>query len=236
MATVLRIIDLDGKAINIIKGRDQSWNEVIQKANLPRRFDFCIRHWMSDDPNDTQAEELVKAYLDRVGYIMIQDSPDPGILTDYKELRDQVAFVPVSGHSLLENLYYSVNDHDDEPVAPIGPPSLMTKREQTVFNSLTKPKKIPEEIKRIQAKRKRIDAMRTLHPDATSTFLPVDTENCFVYNGKTFKIDDLEQYRPRRVRGEDIYDMDQIVCVKCDNGVFWYDQDFNAIDGHVHEA
>lgn len=45
MATALRIIDLDGKAIVVVKGKDQTWAEVIGKANLPKRFDFCLRHW-----------------------------------------------------------------------------------------------------------------------------------------------------------------------------------------------
>lgn len=236
MASALRIIDLDGKTINIVKGKDQSWREVIERANLPKRFGFCVKHWLSDDPEDNTTEEIIKAYLDRIGYIMIQDKPDSGILTDYKEQRDRIAIVPVSEYAPLENMFYGLNDHEEKNYIPMAPPAITTQRDQKIFDSLTKPKKIPPEIKRLQEKRKRIDAMRKAHPDVFTTFLPVDTENCFKYEGKTYQIDDLEQYRPRRIRGEDVYDMDQVVCAKCADGIFWYDQEFNSIDGHVHEA
>ena len=238
MASVIKIVDLDGKTINIMRGKEQSWREVIEKANLPKRFDFCIKHWMSDDSEDTAAEELVKAYLDRVGYIVIQDSPDASILTDYKEARDKIAILPVSSSYHLENMFYSNNEESGNGFIPEQRMSetLMTQREQKVYDALTKPKKIPPEIKRLQEKRARIDAMRKAHPDVFTSFLPVDTDNCFQYEGKKYRIDDLEQYRPRRIRGEDVYDMDQVVCAKCADGIFWYDQEFNTIDGHVHEA
>lgn len=230
MASSLRIIDLNGRVLSIVKGSGQKWSEVIAKANLPKRFDYCVRHWMADDPNDTATEERIKAYLDRVGYILIQDDPDGRIITDYKAMRDKIALIPVSGIPQLENVLYSRGEEfggSAEYVPERSSESGMTKVEEKVYAALTKPKRIPPYIKRIQEKRKRVEDALKAHPDATVTYCTVDTHNEFTYNGNRKKISDaIKQYQPKRVRGEELYDMDYVVCLSNKDGVFYYDQDF----------
>ena len=238
MASTLRIIDLNGKTINVYRGQDQSWAEVVQKARLPARFDFCLRHWMSDDPMDTETENRIKTYLSRVGYILIQDKPDAKIITDYKELRDKVAMIPIFGYPKLENLYYGNLDEMNEGNTIPGRETSerMTKAEVRVYDALTKPRHIPVVVTEMQEKRKRIDEMRKQYPDANVSYERVDTMNEFTYNGKRFRVDDLPQYRAKLVKGDYLYDMDQVICVEDHGHVLFYDQDFNSISGHVVEA
>lgn len=237
MASTLRIIDLNGKTINVYRGQDQSWAEVVQKARLPARFDFCLRHWMSDDPMDTETENRIKTYLSRVGYILIQDKPDAKIITDYKELRDKVAMIPVFGYPKLENLYYGNLDEMNEGNMIPGRETSerMTKAEVKVYDALTKPRHIPVVVTEMQERRKRIDEMRKQYPSANVGYERVDTVNEFTHNSKRFRIDDLPQYRAKLVKGDYLYDMDQVVCVEDHGHVLFYDQDFNSISGHVVE-
>ena len=235
MASALRIVDLNGKTINVVKGQDQTWSEVVSRANLPSRFEFCLRHWMSDDPIDTATEEHIKQYLDRVGYILIQDKPDSTILTDYKELRDKVALVPVSGLPQLENLFYgSLDDMTDSSIVPARESSeRMTKVEAKVYGALMRPKKVPKTITKLQEKRKRIDHMRSNYPGVATEFVRVDTGNEFEYRGKWYKVDGLKQYEPKVVRDDLLYDMDHIVCITADDGAHFYDEDFVEVTDHV---
>lgn len=235
MASALRIVDLNGKTINVVKGQDQTWSEVVSRANLPSRFEFCLRHWMSDDPIDTATEEHIKQYLDRVGYILIQDKPDSTILTDYKELRDKVALVPVSGLPQLENLFYgSLDEMTDSSIVPARESSeRMTKVEAKVYGALMRPKKVPKTITKLQEKRKRIDHMRSNYPGVATEFVRVDTGNEFEYRGKQYKVDGLKQYEPKVVRDDLLYDMDHIVCITADDGAHFYDEDFVEVTDHV---
>lgn len=235
MASVLRIVDLNGRTINIMKGKTQNWAEVVQKANLPSRFEFCLRHWMSDDPLDTRTEEYIKDYLDRVGYILIQDKPDGKVLTDYKNLRDRIAMVPVSSVNQLENLFYSHAEDNDMPVRGVDRdnPSDMTKTEKKIHAALTMPRHAPKQITKLQQKRKHIDEMRAAHPNAVVSYVTVNTDNEFEYNGARRRINGLKQYAPKNVGGDLLYDMDQVVCVEDDGGVFFYDQNFEDITGSV---
>ena len=234
MASALRIVDLNGKTINVVKGQEQTWSEVVSRANLPARFDFCLRHWMSDDPIDTATEEHIKQYLDRVGYILIQDKPDSSILTDYKELRDKVALVPVSGLPQLENLFYgSLDEMTDSSIVPMRESSeRMTKVEAKVYGALMRPKKVPKTITKLQEKRKRIDHMRANYPGVVTEFVRVDTGNEFEYRGKRYKVTG-KQYEPKVVRDDLLYDMDHIVCITADDGAHFYDEDFVEVTDHV---
>lgn len=238
MASTLRIVDLNGKTINIFRGQDQTWADVVSRAKLPARFEFCLRHWMSDDPVDTETEERIKAYLSRVGYILIQDKPDGRIITDYKELRDKVAMIPVSGYPKLENLYYGNLDEMSESGTVPGRENSerMTKAEKKVYDALTKPKRVPASIKKMQEKRKRIDEVRAKHPGANFVYAIVDTDNDFTFKGKRYHIDHLRQYEPKAVRDDLLYDMDHVVCVKDKGNVFFYDEDFYDITVHVSEV
>lgn len=234
MASALRIIDLNGRAINIIKGSHQKWADVVKKANLPKRFDFCLRHWMSEDPLDIVAEERVKGYLDRVGYILIQDKPDGKIITDYKEIRDRVALIPISCIPQLENMFYGSSDESSGGFNPnYEDTEHMTRREKKIYGSLVEPRVTNKSINARAERRKRIDSMRLAHPDATVAFVLVDTDNCFRFDGRRYRIDDIPQYRPKDVRGDLLYDMDQVICVSDASDVYFYDQEFNTLDGHV---
>lgn len=237
MASMLRIIDLDGKAINVIKGANQSWSEVIQRAKLPKRFEFCLRHWLSDDPMDTDTEDRIKTYLDRVGYILIQDKPDAKIITDYKALRDKVALIPVSGIPQLENMLYSQTDESVEmkPIPARSTSDHMTKAETKVYNALAKPKRIPANIVRLQEKRKRIDELYATYPDVTCTYEVVDTRNCFKFDGGIWRICDVRQYEPKYVLNDTLYDMDHVVCAQYSGGVRFLDEDFVDITDNVVE-
>lgn len=232
MASALRIVDLNGKTINVVKGQEQTWSEVVSRANLPARFDFCLRHWMSNDPIDTATEEHIKQYLDRVGYILIQDKPDSSILTDYKELRDKVALVPVSGLPQLENLFYGNLDEMTDVVPARETSERMTKVEAKVYGALMRPKKIPKTITKLQEKRKRIDHMRANYPGVVTEFVRVDTNNEFEYRGKRYKVTG-KQYEPKVVRDDLLYDMDHIVCITADDGAHFYDEDFVEVTDRV---
>ena len=232
MASALRIVDLNGKTINVVKGQEQTWSEVVSRANLPARFDFCLRHWMSNDPIDTATEEHIKQYLDRVGYILIQDKPDSSILTDYKELRDKVALVPVSGLPQLENLFYGNLDEMTDVVPVRETSERMTKVEAKVYGALMRPKKIPKTITKLQEKRKRIDHMRANYPGVVTEFVRVDTNNEFEYRGKRYKVTG-KQYEPKVVRDDLLYDMDHIVCITADDGAHFYDEDFVEVTDRV---
>ena len=235
MASVLRSIDLNGRTVNIIKGRDQSWSDVVEKANLPKRFDFCIRHWMSDDPLDTATEEKIKAYLDRVGYILIQDKPDGRIITDYKQLRDAVAMIPVSGVSQLENVFYGNNTPEGVlPVPERGDDADMTKAERKIYNTLTKPRTQAKHVGVLQQRRKNIDAMFKRYPGVATTRCVVDTENVFRFDGRKCQIDPcVKQYAAKDVRGDLLYDMDTVVCLRCDGQYVFYDQNYEDITRYV---
>ena len=237
MATVLRIIDLNGRTINVVKGSGQSWKDVVKKANLPSRFGFCLKYWLSDDPENTALEERVKAYLDRVGYILIQDKPDAKIITDYKELRDKVALIPVSGITHLENVFYSHAEEDVGRVLPErGDTDQMTRREKKVYNALTCPRRKNKTVNALTEKRKRLDMIHRQFTDAVITFARVDTDNEFTYNNERWRIDDLAQYRAKHVHGDELYDMDQVVCVRTGDRILFYDQNYKPITEYVHRV
>lgn len=218
----------------MIKGAHQTWSDVVQRARLPKRFEFCLRHWMSEDPIDTETEERIKAYLDRVGYILIQDRPDSKIVTDYKALRDKLALVPISGIPQLENMLYSQSDEEVKPIPVRGTSDQMTKAETKVYNALTKPRRIPPAILRLQEKRKRIDELHERCPGVKVSFVRVDTDNVFKYAGQTWVINSVvKQYAPKDVHGDLLYDMDHVACAEYLGNVTFYDEDFVDITNSV---
>lgn len=233
MASVLRIVDPNGKTINVLKGQNQSWAEVVNKANLPARFDYCLRHWMEDEDIDAKTEEMIKSYLDRVGYILIQDKPDASIITDYKELRDKVALIPASGYPQLENMFYGSSDETVVSIPGRDSSTRMTKAETKVYNALTKPRKIPTLITEIQERRERIDKMREAHPGCVVDFVVVDTENMFVWNGHMWEVGQIWQYKAKLVHGELLFDMDHIACICDGDNYYFYDQEYVDITNHV---
>lgn len=45
MARIVQIRDLDGHMMTCSKQEDTTWKEVVERAKLPRRYLWCLRHW-----------------------------------------------------------------------------------------------------------------------------------------------------------------------------------------------
>lgn len=231
MSRSIRIIDLNGKMLACIKGQDQTWSQVVQRSGIPSRFSYCQRHWMSEGDVESAAEKNTKSFLDRVGYILIQDAPDDGILNDYKEMRDRVATYPASMCAVADDIMYGTTRSSEEGrgIAE-SDVEAMTKSERAVYESLTRPRKIPDSVIRIREKRRRIDQMRADNPLAQISFCVVDRSNEFSYLGQTYRIhESVKQYAGVSVKDDVLYDMDRIVVADTQGRLRFYDQEYNAL-------
>lgn len=237
MPRSIRIFDLNGRMISCTKNSEQTWKEVMEKAGLPRRFGYCLRHWLAGGEVDDSMEKRIKEYLDRVGYILIQDAPDDGIISDYKEMRDRVATIPASASAQTEDIMYGTVRHADEDAAFVGRQRQdMTRTEAAVMERLTRAKGVAAWHDELEKKRQRIRAVNVAHPDMKVAYVPVDTENEFSFGGKRWRISpDVKQYQPKAVGDDLLYDMDQVVCVEAHDMTLFYDQDWYEITGKVEE-
>lgn len=234
MASSIIIKDLNGRKLAVVKGADQTWSQVVQQARLPDRYPYCEKHWMSGDGVETDKERFVKAYLDRIGYILIQDAPDDGILTDYKNMRNRVAEIPASACAEVENILYGVTRPADEGFSfgeqactDEGAGGTNSKKAQKVLDSLNRGgKTVSKEIGMRQERRRRINAMKKAHPNAKVVFCRVDTSNEFLYAGQRYLLDAaVEGYQPKVLKDGDVYyEMDTIIVVDTADGVFFCDQ------------
>lgn len=237
MARIVRIRDLDGRMMTCSKPDDKTWREVVERARLPRRYGRCIRHWLSGDDITEEMERSVKSYLDRVGYLLILDDPDDGILTDYKEMRDRVAMIPISSCAVVEDFAYGAkNTEDAVSIVDFQDEDTMSQEERGVVDSLRKPKRIPPSIQYLQGKRKRMDEFLEEKPGAAVTYRPVDTENVFTFENRRWRIDpSVKQYQGVEQKDEVFYAMDQVVCVRWQGMLFFCDQDWVEISQYVAE-
>ena len=77
----------------------------------------------------------------------------------------------------------------------------------------------------------RINKLMNLFPDGRITTVSVDTENRFVYCGRSYRIDPgVECYAPRHTRYGDQYDMDRVMVIeRGDGSLYFADQEANPI-------
>ena len=217
----------------MFKGKDQTWKEVIERAKIPERFQYCLRHWMSEADSEGDAERCVKRYLDRVGYILIQDMPDDGILTDYKEMRNRVAEVPASACADIEDILYGTTRAAEETSGFLSEHSMAKPEGKAglIYEALTRPKRTPKGINMRQQRRERINEMYRKYPGAHTKTCRVDTDGHFMHEGQEFFIsENVAAYQPQRVRDDVYYEMDTIIVLRDGDAYHFFDQEYREID------
>lgn len=189
---------------------------------------------MSEADIEGNAEKYVKRYLDRVGYILIQDMPDDGILTDYKEMRNRVAEVPASACAEVEDLLYGTTHAAEEMSSFLSEHPEMNPegKAKRIYEALTKPKKLPKVIKEMQTRRERVDRMYKEHKGAHTIRCRVDAEGKFKVRDVMYSIsDEVKAYQSIRTKDDVYYEMDTIIVLRdADGRMYFYDQEYRPID------
>lgn len=188
---------------------------------------------MSDADIEGNAEKYVKRYLDRVGYILIQDMPDDGILTDYKEMRNRVAEVPASACADVEDLLYGTTHAAEEMSSFLSdhPTAKPEGKAGLIYEALTRPKRTPKGINMRQQRRERIDEMYRKYPGAHTKTCRVDTDGHFIYEGHELFISEcVSAYQPQRVKDDVYYEMDTIIVLRQEEVLHFFDQEYREID------
>lgn len=231
LRTVEKIFFPTGGSNIFCRNDDETWKDVVEKKVLPMWEEYCNTHWISENHEDIYAaEKRVKAFLDRCGYILLQD--DPGdVESKHKEMVRRVREFPISDcpSSMSELLYSSVRtpDEESEAVAESRFGVALNEKEEAV--PITKrPKRSTKKYEKMRYDK--LTELRNKFPNGRFSWARVWTDNTFTSEEHVFQINKaLPQYKPKKTREGMYYEMDSVFIIWNDDGVHLYDQNVDEI-------
>lgn len=213
----------DGRLRTYYKGDHQTWTEIVQNVILPDGSTYCESNWISANHEAIYSpEKRVKAFLDRCAFLMSLDN-HAGLESAYKAMSHKVREIPASEcPSAISDILYSdrmpAGDFDEDERF-----KALCERLDEV-DPRTKKKKPKAKIK---TRYDRIEEIGRLNPNASRTWVVVDSNNCFVYKEKEYHIpSDIRGY----VNSEKLDSMDRVLVVDNGSYILFYDQSIMPID------
>ena len=231
MRTIEKVFFPTGGSNIFCRDDGETWKDVIEKKVLPMWEEYCNTHWISENHEDIYAaEKRVKAFLDRCGYILLQD--DPGsVESKHKEMMRKVQEFPISDcpASMRELLYSSVRTPDAESEADSLSRFAMKVEEREMAVPISKrPKRASRKYEKTRYDK--VTQIKEKLPHGRFSWERVWTDNTFSSEGHLFQINkSLSQYQPKKTRSGAYYEMDSVLVIWSDDGVHLYDQNVDEI-------
>lgn len=231
MRTVEKVFFPNGGSNIFCRNDGETWKDVVEKKILPMWEDYCNGHWISENHEDIYAaEKRVKAFLDRCGYILLQD--DPGCVeSKHKEMARKVREFPVSDcpSSVREMLYSSVRSANGETDAEAS--RRFAERTAEMEAALPIVKRSRRTSRKYERTRYgKLTTLKEKFPNGKFSWARVWTDNTFLSEGRMFRIDwSLPQYQSKKTRSGEYYDMDSVLVIWNSDGVHLYDQNVDEI-------
>lgn len=220
---IKKIIMPDGKMRTYYCGDNQKWSDIIRDVVLPDWIEYCSSHWISANHEAMYApEKRVKAFLDRCGWMLLQDNP-AGLESKYKEMIHTVREIPATEcPAAVSDFLYSAQK----------PP--IEDDESDRFTRLCE--RLDEKMKSVNSKKSpskketrftRIEKIIKASPNAKRTWCNVSADNSFIYNGARYVVPaELEGYT-----GDANDLMDRVLVVEDSSSLRIYDQ--NVINVYI---
>lgn len=174
------------------------------------------------------AENRVKAFLDDIAYLYLRDN-SKDVMSKEKEKNRAKTEIPISSCPSKYKMLFCGEDASVYGDQEVYLPPLDDEKEE-------KPSKPRKKELSVSIRARRIDRIHEELPSGVFTFVPIDTENVFVYEGMKFQLDmDVAEYKPRRYRGEMMYIMDTVVVVKHEGDLHFFNMDYLPIGRQLVE-
>ncbi len=199
--------------------------------------DYIEKNWITPQRKMFDPESRVKFMLEGLANIILR--PDmSGLLTEYQKMKIEKYEIPISAcSSILDDEMYSkyVKKDNGEEQSKLEDYMEETARRfdeaktAKLKNQLVKKKKVFP-----PTRRQKIEAVRKAYGITQFQFVRVDTKNDFYFGGNYYHIPETcTAYAPKITKdGEEIYDMDQILCAEtADGSVRFFDMNIEQIDG-----
>lgn len=180
-------------------------------------------------------ESKVKFMLEGLANIILRPNMR-GLLTEYQKMKIGKYEIPASAFgSLLDDEMYSQRRSVDSGEKAEEIQAMMdslarkydeAKASRTKGDGQKKKKVFPP------TRFHKIETVRKKYGVRQFCFARVDTDNQFCFNGTIYHIpDDVEQYASKQTKdGDDLYDMDQILCaVMDDGGILFFDMNIEPL-------
>ena len=218
---VKKIIMPDGKMRTFYCGDDQTWSEVIQDVVLPIWQEYCNDHWIDHNNHESMwsFEKRIKAFLDRVAWLLLQDETGGEIESNYKAMTHRVREIPASEcPSEISDYLYSQRM---QPVDDIDENQRFELLKEKLDAEDKRPKRTVSK-KKIETRFDRISKICKKYPEAKRTWCSVDANNDFVYCGVIHHVpDEMEAYH---TDSNKIDSMDRVFVVDDGKHIVYYDQ------------
>ena len=182
-------------------------------------------------------ESKVKYMLEGLANIILRPNMK-GLLTEYQKMKIEKYEIPISAlGSLLDDELYSKRNRLDNGEEETRIKEMLD--ELAAKYDAAKASRVKKEPKKKifpPTRRKKIEALRKELGVARFDWVRVDTNNFFFYDGTYWRIPESDvRYAFKRTKdGDDLYDMDQILCAELADGkVAFYDMNIEPVDGVV---
>lgn len=167
--------------------------------------EYCRKHW--EHPR-------VIRFLDRCAYLLLRDGPGD-TLTDYKVMMQGRREISESScPSDIQDLFYA------------GAPVLRSAagEERAAFKQMFSETTLrPKESRPHDGRFERLTRAGSLFPDGEIEVSIVDTENCFIWADRKYRISrEARQYEPVHTRSGDYYALDKILILHHGEEIFCF--------------
>lgn len=224
---VKKIIMPDGKMRTFYCGDDQTWLEIITKVVLPVWQDYCNDHWIDHSNHESMwsFEKRIKAFLDRIAWLIIKDEAGGDVETNYKAMVHKVREIPASEcPAEISDMFYSQRSQPADSIDEDERFGLLIDR---LNEEDKRPKRVTKK-KKIETRFNRLSKIKKEHPAAEMVWCLVDSDNSFLYKGDEYEI-------PADTSGYDVIEnqldaMDRILVVDDGEELLFYDQNVFPIE------
>lgn len=210
-------------------GDHQTWGEIIETVILPKWAAYCNSHWIDYNNHDFKwsFENRVKAFLDRLGWLFMMDSPSKKIESEYKTMVHKVMEIPMTEcMPSVGDMYYSQRTSPIDSEEEAGRFQGLLDR----LDMIDKRPKRPPNYKKKDTRFNRIERIRKQSPNARFTWCIVDGDNGFLYDGKEYVIPDGDHGYHKNTGDDNVNSFDRILVVDHGSRIDFYSQTINNID------
>lgn len=195
---------LPSGTLKVFYNRDTDRNKLMADL-IEMWMPYCEDNWLCDNHEAPDSpERKVKRLLDSAAYFILYGNVEDTI-TLYKAKRNKEHEVPL----FVNNsgvIFYEEQNKDDAPKAVKSP-----------------------------TRQDKIRRIRSAHPGICLTEAIVDVDGRFTYEGREYLIDEsVRAYQPQWVKGELFYECDKVYIGRTGDGICFYTQNLEPLDGLVH--
>lgn len=190
---------------------------------------YCDSHWLSENHEEPYCgENRVKRFLDGLGYfMMLNDTKDTGIVTEYKAKVHAAKEIPVSAcPAAVQDVFYASGAGD-------APETIPDRLDVTAKKATTR------RTARYRTKSDRVRDFEKAFRPLRYEYATVDTDGNFSVGGVRLHVSDkCQQYAAKQLKDDVLYDMDKVIAAyvregKSSEHVYFFDMNFEAIDKYI---